>query len=188
MDAAGTITRLRDLLIPIEVAAELEPPGEVESAVLVPLVASESGLSVVFTRRRDDMRRHAGEYSFPGGRRDPGEINLIETALREADEEVGLKREHVELIGALQPTATIATSFSVHPFVGLVPSGVARIVAEAEVAEVVEVPLADLVGSGRREVLSRREVSFRTSVYPLGDRVIWGATARILTDLIDRLR
>jgi len=187
MDPAGAIARLRLRLLDTDHAAALEPPGAVESAVLVPLVESTDGLSVVLTRRRDDLRSHAGEFSFPGGRRDPGEASLVDTALREAEEEVGIARTTVELIGALQPTATIATSFSLHPFVGLVPEGAATVAEPAEVAEVVELPLFDLLRSERRVTLDRRGVGFRTTVYPLGDRVVWGATARILGDLADRL-
>ena len=187
MDAAGTIARLRPLLLDLEEAAALEPPGVTESAVLVPLTVVDDEVRVVFTRRRDDLRRHAGEFSFPGGRRDPGETNLIETALRETEEEVGIDRSLVELIGALQPTATIATDFSIHPFVGVVPAGAARVAEPAEVAEVIEVPLVNLVANRERRRLTRRDLAFHTTVYPLGDRVIWGATARMLDDLVDRL-
>ncbi|MEI6447494.1 MAG: CoA pyrophosphatase [Actinomycetes bacterium] len=187
MGAAGTIARLRPLLLDLEDAAALEPPGVTESAVLVPLTVVDDEVRVVFTRRRDDLRRHAGEFSFPGGRRDPGEANLIETALRETEEEVGIDRSLIELIGALQPTATIATDFSIHPFVGVVPAGAARVAEPAEVAEVIEVPLGELVASRERRRLTRRDLAFHTTVYPVGDRVIWGATARILDDLVDRL-
>jgi 8-oxo-dGTP pyrophosphatase MutT (NUDIX family) len=187
VDAAGTIARLRPLLLDLEEAAALEPPGVTESAVLVPLTIVDDEVRVVFTRRRDDLRRHAGEFSFPGGRRDPGEANLIETALRETEEEVGIDRSMVELIGALQPTATIATDFAIHPFVGVVPAGSARVAEPAEVAEVIEVPLGELVASRERRRLTRRDLAFHTTVYPLGDRVIWGATARMLDDLVDRL-
>jgi len=187
VDAAGTIARLRPLLLDLEEAAALEPPGVTESAVLVPRTIVDDEVRVVFTRRRDDLRRHAGEFSFPGGRRDPGEANLIETALRETEEEVGIDRSMVELIGALQPTATIATDFAIHPFVGVVPAGSARVAEPAEVAEVIEVPLGELVASRERRRLTRRDLAFHTTVYPLGDRVIWGATARMLDDLVDRL-
>jgi len=187
MGAAEAIARLRPLLLDVDRAAALEPPGALESAVLVPLVVSNDELRLVVTRRRDDMRSHAGEYSFPGGRRDPGELSLVHTALRETHEEIGIPAESVELIGALQPTATIATSFSLHAFVGIVPEGAAWIAEPAEVAEVLELPLLELLASRKRDVLRRRDVAFRTTVYPIGERVIWGATARILGDLADRL-
>jgi 8-oxo-dGTP pyrophosphatase MutT (NUDIX family) len=156
--------------------------------VLVPLFLDDAGApSVVLTRRREDLRRHAGEISFPGGREDPGDANLCATALREAEEEIGLDPGGVELIGALQPTPTIATSFSVYPFVGLIEPGTAWRPAEAEVAEVLELRLDDLrAGYGRRRVL-RRGVPFRTDTYVVGDHLVWGATARMLADLFDRL-
>ena len=187
MTAAEAIARLRPNLLDAQTAAALEPPGALESAVLVPLVDAGDELHIVLTRRRDDMRSHAGEYSFPGGRRDPGEKTLMHTALRETHEEVGIQPSSVQVIGALQPTATIATSWSLHPFVGVVPQSAAYIAGVEEVAEVLELPLLDLLASRTRRRLSRRDVAFRTTVYPIGERVIWGATARILADLAERI-
>jgi 8-oxo-dGTP pyrophosphatase MutT (NUDIX family) len=156
--------------------------------VLVPLFLDADGEpAVVLTRRREDLRRHAGEISFPGGRQDPEDEDLCTTALREAHEEIGLHPDGVELIGALQPTPTIATNYAVYPFVGLIEPGQAWRPAEAEVAEVLELSLADLrAGYGRRRML-RRGVPFRTDTYVVGDHLVWGATARMLADLFDRL-
>ena len=78
---------------------------------------------VVLTRRRADLRRHAGEISFPGGRRDPEDADLADTALREAEEEIGLPRADVRLLGELPPTSTFVTNYVIHPFVGLIPAG-----------------------------------------------------------------
>src|SRR2546426_10766459 len=97
---APTADRLRELLLTPEQAAELDAPGNTAAAVLVPLFLDGDELHAVFTKRRDDLRRHAGEISFPGGRQDPDE-DLRVTALREAEEEIGLPRDDVELIGAL---------------------------------------------------------------------------------------
>ena len=150
-------------------------------------VGDDGGLHVVFTKRRDDLRRHPGEISFPGGRQDPGETDLRDTALREAHEEVGLPREAVELVGALRPVPTIATNFAVHPFVGLIEPGHDWTPSEGEVAAILELSVADLRAGARRERLLRRGVPFRTDVYVVGDQLIWGATARILLDLLERL-
>jgi 8-oxo-dGTP pyrophosphatase MutT (NUDIX family) len=156
--------------------------------VLVPLFRNGGGeLSVVLTLRRDDLRRHAGEISFPGGRQDPEDADLRATALREAQEEIGLDPARVDLIGALQPTPTIATGYAVYPFVGLIEPGQAWRPAEAEVAAVLELTLGELrAGYGRRRML-RRGVAFRTDTYMVGEHLVWGATARMLADLFDRL-
>jgi 8-oxo-dGTP pyrophosphatase MutT (NUDIX family) len=155
--------------------------------VLVPLFLVGDVPHVVLTRRRDDLRRHAGEISFPGGRQDPEDADLRATALREAEEEIGLAPDGVDVVGALQPTPTIATDYAVYPFVGLIEPGQTWRPAEAEVAEVLELPLRALRdGYGRRRML-RRGIPFRTDTYVVGDHLVWGATARMLADLFDRL-
>jgi 8-oxo-dGTP pyrophosphatase MutT (NUDIX family) len=155
--------------------------------VLVPLFLVGDDPHVVLTRRRDDLRRHAGEISFPGGRRDPEDADLRATALREAEEEIGLAPDGVDVVGALQPTPTIATDYAVYPFVGLIEPGQTWRPAEAEVAEVLELPLRALRdGYGRRRML-RRGIPFRTDTYVVDDHLVWGATARMLADLFDRL-
>jgi 8-oxo-dGTP pyrophosphatase MutT (NUDIX family) len=155
--------------------------------VLVPLFVSDGELHAVFTRRRDDLRRHAGEISFPGGRQDDDETDLRLTALREAEEEIGLPPDAVELIGALQPTPTIATNYAVYPFVGLIEPGHAWKPSAAEVAAVLELSLDELRAGYARQRMLRRGIPFRTDVYVVGDNLIWGATARMLTDLLERL-
>ena len=153
----------------------------------MPLYVQDGGLHAVFTRRRDDLRRHPGEISFPGGRHEDSDADLVETALREAEEEVGLPRETVELLGALQPTPTIATGYAVYPFVGMIESAMSWTPSPCEVAEVLELGLSELkAGYGRRR-LTRRGLPIRTDTYVSGDQLIWGATARMLSDLFDRI-
>ncbi|MCW2966938.1 MAG: CoA pyrophosphatase [Solirubrobacteraceae bacterium] len=178
---------LPSVLIDAEQAASLEVHGRTDAAVLVPLsVDTEGELQVVFTRRREDLRRHAGEISFPGGRAEAGE-DLRTTALREAHEEIGLPPDAVQLIGALQPTPTIATNYAVYPFVGLIDPGREWVLSPREVEAVLEFSIADLrTGYDRRRML-RRGVPFRTDTYVVGEDLIWGATARILADLLGRL-
>ena len=161
--------------------------GRTDSAVLAPLFQDTEGeLHAVFTRRRDDLRRHPGEISFPGGRQDPGET-LIETALREAHEEVGLPPEAVDVLGALEPTPTFVTNYAIYPFVGLIEPGFEWILGETEVAEVLELPLAELrAGAGERRLV-RKGIPFRTPTYEVDGQLIWGATARILGDLLERV-
>ena len=182
-----TTDRLRELLLTPEAAAELDAPGRTDAAVLVPLYLDAGALHAVFTKRREDLSRHAGEISFPGGRQDDDESDLRLTALREAEEEIGLPPDAVELIGALQPTPTIATNYAVYPFVGLIEPGHEWQPSANEVAEVMEVPLRALRAGYERRRLLRRGVPFRTDVYVVGEDVIWGATARMVGDLLERL-
>jgi len=175
------------VLLDAEQAAALEVHGRVAAAVLVPLFLDDAGaLHCVFTKRREDLRRHAGEISFPGGRADEGE-DLRETALREAFEEIGLPTSDVELVGALQPTPTIATNYSVYPFVGLIDPGKEWELSPREVDAVLELSMDDLRAGYDRRRLLRRGVPFRTDTYVVGEDLIWGATARILADLLVRL-
>ena len=162
--------------------------GKTDSAVLVPLYLGDDGrVHAVFTKRRDDLRRHPGEISFPGGRRDDSDADLCETALREAEEEIGLPRDAVQLVGALQPTPTFVTNYSIYPFVGVIEPGHEYEMQPREVAEILELSLDDVrAGYGRRRLV-RRGVPFRTDTYQVGDHMIWGATARVVADLLDRL-
>ena len=179
--------RLRTVLLDPAEAAGLDVHGRIDAAVLVPLYVRDGELHAVFTKRRDDLRRHAGEISFPGGRQDDDETDLRLTALREAQEEIGLPSSAGELVGALQPTPTIATNYAVYPFVGLIEPGHRWTPSAAEVAAVLEFSLADLrAGYGRQRML-RRGVPFRTDVYVVGEHLIWGATARMLADLLERV-
>ncbi len=142
----------------------------------------------MFTRRRADLRRHAGEISFPGGRRDAADRTLTETALREAEEEIGLERESVSVLGELSPTATFVTNYLIHPFVGLIPAGLAWRVSPAEVDVVLELTAEELRAGRTRTRLERRGFSFETDAYLVGENLIWGATARILDELLARLQ
>ena len=184
---AGWSARLRRVLLDPAEAAALDVHGRIDAAVLVPLFVSDGALHAVFTRRRDDLRRHAGEISFPGGRQDDDESDLRLTALREAEEEIGLPPDAVELIGALQPTPTIATNYAVYPFVGLIEPGHEWKPSATEVAAILELSLDDLRNGYERQRMLRRGIPFRTDVYVVGDNLIWGATARMLTDLLERI-
>ena len=157
--------------------------------MLVPLflAPTDGQPHAVFTRRRADLRRHAGEISFPGGRRDPEDADLRETALREAEEEIGLPRGQVRLLGELPAVSTFVTGYVIHPYVGLIPAGLAWRVSEREVDAVLELPLRVLRESRTRTRIERRGISFETDAYIVDDQVIWGATARILEHLLERV-
>jgi 8-oxo-dGTP pyrophosphatase MutT (NUDIX family) len=156
--------------------------------VLVPLYLTSDGEPhAVLTRRRADLRRHAGEISFPGGRRDPEDLDLRETALREAEEEIGLARTEVTVLDELPPTSTFVTGYLIHPFVGLVPAGQRWRASPREVDAVLELPLRALREGRTRTRMERRGISFETDAYIVDQHLIWGATARILDDLYERL-
>jgi 8-oxo-dGTP pyrophosphatase MutT (NUDIX family) len=177
---------LRELLLEPEEAAELDAHGGTDAAVLVPMHGWPDNPGLVFTERRSDLKRHAGEISFPGGRRD-GDEELLQTALREAEEEIGLARENVEIVGALPPIGTFVTNYKVHPFVGLIEEGMRFEPNPTEVESVLVASLDDLAAAYEKRRLVRRGVPIKTDTYLIADKLIWGATARILAMLFERL-
>jgi 8-oxo-dGTP pyrophosphatase MutT (NUDIX family) len=179
-------SELRELLLDPEEAAGLEAHGRTEAAVLVPMHGWPGSPGLVFTERRSDLSRHAGEISFPGGRRDEGE-SLLDTALREAEEEIGLSRDNVEIAGALPPIGTFVTNYKVHPFVGLIGDGMQFEPNPEEVESVLVASLDELAGAYDRRRLVRRGVPIKTDTFLISDKLIWGATARILGDLFRHL-
>jgi 8-oxo-dGTP pyrophosphatase MutT (NUDIX family) len=187
VDARELAERLSRVLLTADAASALDVRGRTDAAVLVALYVDAGRVHAVFTKRRHDLRRHPGEISFPGGRHDDTDADLQATALREAHEEIGLAPESVQVLGALQPTPTIVTGYAIYPFVGLIEPGLAWTLSAREVERVLELTLDDLVaGYGRRRLL-RRGVPIRTDTYVVGDDLIWGATARILGDVFDRI-
>jgi 8-oxo-dGTP pyrophosphatase MutT (NUDIX family) len=183
----ATPEQLRAVLLTPEEAAEMDAPGRTDAAVLVPLYLDSGRLHAVFTKRRDDLKRHAGEISFPGGRQDFPEEDLRATALREAHEEIGLPPDDVELVGALPPTPTIVTNYRIHPFVGVIRPGHEWTPQPTEVDTILELALQDVVAGFEMKRLVRKGVPFKTPTYTVGDNLIWGATARIVQTLLDRV-
>jgi 8-oxo-dGTP pyrophosphatase MutT (NUDIX family) len=162
---------------------------EVDAAVLLPLYGWPDEPGLVFTERRADLRRHAGEISFPGGRVDDGDADLAATALREAQEEIGLDPASVEIGEQLPTTGTFVTGYRIHPFVGRIPdpAGLDLRPNPAEVETVLTFSLGLLRdGYGMRRLI-RRGVPLHTPTYEVEGHLIWGATARILADLLERL-
>ena len=182
-------TRLRAALLdPLE-AAQMEVAGSASAAVLAPLFERDGELYAVFTKRRSHLRLHAGQISFPGGRPEPGDTDLVQTALREAHEEIGLDPASVVLVGALAPTPTVVSDIAIYPVVGLIPAPAAPWTpAEEEVEAVIEASLRELASTHRLQAFERRDgTRVTTDAYSAGADTIWGATARILTDLLVRL-
>jgi 8-oxo-dGTP pyrophosphatase MutT (NUDIX family) len=185
-ESSRSSSDLRSLLLDPEEAEQLDAHGRTEAAVLVPMHGWPDNPGLVFTERRSDLNRHAGEISFPGGRRDEDE-ELLDTALREAEEEIGLARERVEVVGALPPIGTFVTNYKVHPFVGLIEEGLQFKPNPSEVESVLVASLDDLESAYEKRRLVRRGVPIKTDTFLVSDKLIWGATARILGDLFRHL-
>ena len=154
------------------------------AAVLIPLLSHPQGLTVLFTQRTPHLRSHSGQVSFPGGRAEPGDASAECTALREAEEEIGLAMQRVEVLARL-PDYRTRTGFRVTPVIGLVAPPLELAPDPREVAEVFEVPLAFLMDERNRQRRTRefqgQQVGYY--VFEYGERVIWGATAGILVNL-----
>ena len=167
----------------------METRGRTDAAVLLPLFGWPEDPGLIFTERRADLRRHAGEISFPGGRQDEGDADFASTALREAEEEIGLDPSAVALSGALSPTTTFATGFRIYPFVGRIPDPeeLALEPSPHEVETVLAFSLDRLRAGYAMRRLVRRGVPLHTPTYEVEGHMIWGATARILGELLDRL-
>lgn len=161
------------------------PPAA--AAVLVPLVEREGGLTVLLTRRADTLTNHSGQVAFPGGRCEPGE-QPWDTALREAQEEIGLDRSFVRLVGLADAYQTI-TGFHVVPIVGFVRLGFTLSVSADEVADVFETPFAFLMNPANHQRHVRDDQGEPRHYYamPYEDRLIWGATAGMLRGLYERV-
>ena len=169
--------------IQVDPAAPLTP-----AAVLVGLVEREGGLTVILTRRSDNLRSHTGQVALPGGRRDPGEA-AWQTALREAEEEVGLDPAYVDLVGLMTPYRT-GTNYLITPVVGFVRPGFTLTANPDEVADIFETPfgfLMDPANYEEREMQSADGVTRRFYAATHEDRYIWGVTAYLLRSLYERL-
>ncbi len=158
------------------------------AAVLVPLVERPEGMTVLLTRRTDHLDDHPGQVSFPGGRVEAHDAGPVETALRETEEEIGLERRYIEVVGALDHYETV-TGFLITPVVGLVTPGFSLTLDDFEVAEAFEVPLDFVLDPVNHERQSRvvRGIERHYYVLPYEDHFIWGATAGMLVDLHRKL-
>ena len=154
------------------------------ASVLVPLVVREPEITVLLTQRTEDMPSHAGQIAFPGGRRQEEDADAAATALRETEEEVGLSRTFVEVIGAVDSYRT-GTGYEITPIVGLVTPGFTVHADPREVADVFEVPLAHFLDEANHRIDSRVYQGRERRYYamPWGERYIWGATAGMLKNL-----
>jgi 8-oxo-dGTP pyrophosphatase MutT (NUDIX family) len=167
------------------------PPGSDtrRAAVLVPIIVEGEDARVVYTVRKDHLADHAGQISFPGGSKEARDGSLLETALREAEEEIDLSPELVEVVGELEEMYIPPSNFRVSPFVGLLPPGAEMVLAPDEVEEIFTVSLATLSANETfRKMLWRREGrDYEVPVFAIEGRNIWGATAAMTAALLARL-
>ena len=154
------------------------------ASVLMPLVDREGGVTVLLTQRTDDMPSHAGQIAFPGGRRQAEDVDAVATALRETEEEVGLDRRFVDVLGMVDHYRT-GTSYEITPVVGIVTPGFTIKADPREVADVFEVPLDHFLDERNHRIDSRVWQGRERRYYamPYGKRYIWGATAGMLKNL-----
>ena len=184
-----TSTELRELLLSPEDAAAIDSTGgSTDAAVLIPLFLDGGDLHAVYTKRRDDLSKHAGEISFPGGRPDFPEEDLMTTALRESEEEIGLPREEVDVVGALPPVGTFVTGYKIHPYVGVIKAGHEWTPQPTEVEEVLELSLRAVKDGFEMKRLLKKGVPIKTPTYTVDGTFIWGATGRITQALLDYLQ
>ena len=158
------------------------------AAILLPIIEREEP-SILLTKRSDDMPTHAGQISFPGGRVHAGDASLVETALRELEEETGIGREFVTVAGFLDPYETVNSGFMILPVVGFVREGFTLHVNANEVAEIFEAPLEYLCDPKNRSRMSveRQGVMREFHTIPFAGHTIWGATAEIIVNLSGRV-
>jgi 8-oxo-dGTP pyrophosphatase MutT (NUDIX family) len=177
-------------VVAADIISKRQAAGKVtRAAVLIPLLLNSDGLSVLLTQRTDHLHDHAGQISFPGGRMDPGDSDPNETALRESEEEIGLNRQSVEIIGHLPQYLTVS-GYSVTPVVGLVKPQAEYVLDAFEVADVFEVPLHFLMDPENHQVRAWEsdQGSRRFYSMPYENRFIWGATAGMLRNLYHLLK
>jgi 8-oxo-dGTP pyrophosphatase MutT (NUDIX family) len=177
------LAEIRGKLAEHPVGTVAAPAGVRRAAVLAPLFVKERELWLLFTKRTEKVIAHRGQVSFPGGAEEPGDGGPEETALREAEEELGLPRNKILTLGRLTPIVTV-TNFYVEPFVGAIPYPLSLTPSPEEIDEIWEIPVAALLSPTAVEERPfpgrERPVLF----YHYGPRTVWGATARILSELL----
>lgn len=188
MRGSGHLSRVRG---DHDLNPDIMPKGPLKLAsVLVPLVLRDDEITVLLTKRTAHLQAHAGQISFPGGGIEECDIDAVACALRETEEEIGLTRERVEVVGRLD-TYVVRTGFQVTPVVGLVTPPFEMKVDDFEVAEVFEVPLSFILDQRNHERKMREDFGgLRREfwVVPYRDYYIWGATAGMLVNLYEVLR
>lgn len=184
--------QIRDLLNKRS-SKRIEPQGASlrRAAVLIPLFRAASGYRILFTKRTDSVEAHKGQISFPGGRIEEEDGSPLETALREADEEIGLSRKDVTVLGRLDDVCTVSSNYLVHPFVGLIPYPYEFKTSAQEVKALLEVPFQIFLSgdsAGENTPVVYEGGTYYGLAYQYKGEVIWGATARIMQNLVNLVK
>lgn len=187
-DRLFTLAEVRDrlALLPPPREAELHTPSSRAAAVLVPLYEAHGEAHLILTKRPQTMPTHRGEIAFPGGKRDTDDATLLAAALREAHEEIGLRPETVDVIAELDSLSTVASQFTITPFVGVLAAPPVLLPDPREVDLAFAVPISDLLDPSiyREESWELWGAWRPMAFFDLPGETVWGATARILTGLL----
>jgi 8-oxo-dGTP pyrophosphatase MutT (NUDIX family) len=160
------------------------PKQGIPSAVLIPFFQKKGELYILFTKRTELVQYHKGEVSFPGGVRSKEDLNLLSTALRETEEELGVKPQDIKILGELEPYLT-STGFLIKPFVGYIPWPYPLSPNPKEIASLLEIPLLEILSKKEKEIIYRKGDELKKSICYQTERYqIWGATAFILKRLL----
>jgi 8-oxo-dGTP pyrophosphatase MutT (NUDIX family) len=189
VNLAFTIEFVKSALAKVDLPRSVDEDGLVQAAVAILLYPKNEGLSVILNKRTDRVEHHKGEISFPGGGRDPEDSSILQTALRETHEEMGVDPSDIEVVVQLDQVST-RSGFSITPFVAFIPSDYDFKVSEIEIAEVLEIPIETLMDTDNRiedERLWSNNTVEKQYSYVYGEHIIWGATARILTQFLGLL-
>jgi 8-oxo-dGTP pyrophosphatase MutT (NUDIX family) len=184
------LARLRRGLEPVDLLARHRIGTGRGAAVLMPIFEMDGDLHVVYIRRSDHVESHRGQVAFPGGRVDPGDETLLHTALREAQEEVGIDPASVDVLGGIEGTVARTSEIHVTPFIGIIPAADGLRADPKEVAAIFFVPLSALEDSSYRGTYRFRRDSGETSEHPAifyNDQVIWGLTLRFTEEVLRRM-
>jgi len=178
--------KLRQLLAS-RLKTRLSGRGLTEAAVLVPIFCKDGEYHILFTQRSDQVQHHKGQISFPGGTRSKPDASLLDTALRESWEEVGLKAKDVEILGELDDTPTTTSSFNISPFVAFIPYPYQFTLNPYEINEIFSVPVSALLhkANKKEEYSTFGNEVFVDYSYEYKGRVIWGATAQIVQQFLE---
>ncbi len=188
MLSSDLLTRIKDVLNKREPAIIKDNTGRYrEASVLVPVFEKEGRVFLLFIKRSNYVEHHKGQISFPGGEVDKTDPSVEYTALREAYEEIGIKKEDVKILGRLDDTITFVSRYIVHPFIGLIPYPYSFVINKKEVEKLMFVPLDFLLKKGaiKEEPVLYEGRIYKSLVFRYDSEMVWGATARMVKNLID---